>query len=155
MAKSLTDQLRAMGCDDDQIARTTMPNGVPLAEYERTATTKRSDAWGPYKSKWEMLYAMDLEDAQRAGTVTAWLYEPMRLRLTDPSRDVNGKAIRPITYTPDFLVYRPSRSKLRLVEVKGRRRTKDINRYKLARDKFPWFEFVMVSRKASRWEVIM
>lgn len=152
MAKSLAAELRDGGWSEGVIATATVC-GKPLAEYERTS--KRSDLWAGYKSTWEMLYSMELEDLKRVGIVRAWQYEPMRLRLTDPNRDVDGKAVRPIFYTPDFLVDRVTYGRLCLVEIKGYRRTKDVNRFKLARDKFPYFEFVMLSYKAGGWEIIM
>ena len=154
MPRSLADELRARGFDDKQIATAKLPDGTLLSECE--ATSKQSDRWGQYRSKWELLYSLYLDDEQRAGKVTRWQYEPIRLRLTDPSRDADGKAVRPIFYTPDFLVDRPMHAKFQLVEIKGFRRTKDVNRYKLARDKFRyWFDFVMVSRTSSGWTIIM
>lgn len=151
MPRPLAAELRAMGVREDVIA-TTRIHGKLLSEYERTS--KRSDAWGKFKSKWEILYSMELDDQKRARLILDWQYEGIRLRLTEPSVDAEGKKIRPIVYTPDFDVWLPDR-RLRFVEVKGYRRTKDMNRYKVAKDVFPHAEFVMVSRKAGGWEVIM
>ena len=149
MARSVTHQLRQMGFDDDAIASATV-DGRPISEAE---PPKQQRKYGRYKSKWERLYALELEDAKREEIILAWDYEPIRLRLTEPGRDAEGKAIRPIFYTPDFAVWLPG--KLRFVEVKGHRRTKDVNRYKLARDRFPQFEFQMVAFQKGRFEVVM
>ena len=138
---STAAQLKRMGFSTEQIATATV-GGKPLAECEKT--TRRSDGWPGFKSKWESMYAMELADQKAAGEILEWFYEPITLKLTEATI-VDGKRKRGITYTPDFVVWMPD-GRLRMIEIKGYRRTKDINRYKLAKDRFRHIEFRMVKR---------
>ena len=141
--------LRDMGLSDDQIAATTI-DGKPL--HEATAKTKEH-RYGRFRSKWEAMYAAELDSMKAAGEIEAWDYETLRLKLTEP-RVVHDKTRPGIWYTPDFAVWIPEKP-LRLVEVKGYQRIAAINRYKVAVEKFPRFDWVMVTRKDNRWETIL
>jgi len=147
---SIEDDLRRMGFDPDQIATAT-ENGKPLAEAVKPK--KQSDGWPGFKSKWEARYAAELDAQLRGGEITQWVYEDVGFRLTAPTV-VNGKKIRAITYTPDFVCWLPD-GRLRAIEIKGYRRTKDINRYKLAKDKFRNVEWIMLSLADGNWVQIM
>ena len=136
-----------MGFKPDQIAMA-MCGGVPLAETKPAA--KRSDGWPGFKSKWESLYAVELDYQKAAGEIVEWLYEPITLNLTESSI-VDGKKVRAITYTPDFAAWLPD-GKLRFIEIKGYRRTKDINRFKQGKDKFRNVEFIMVKHVSGEWD---
>jgi len=135
----MSDQLRRMGVGDDQIA-TARCGGRLLTEIEDVP--KRSDGWAGYRSKWESLYAMLLDDMKASGEILDWRYEAVTLRLTE-SAIVDGKRVRAVTYTPDFCLWFPD-GRRRYIEIKGYRRTKDINRFKQARDQFRHDEFLML-----------
>lgn len=151
MGRTIADQLRKLGIPESMVS-TAMVNGKPLAAVDKP-TGKRSDGWPGYRSKWESLYGMILDDQKAAGEIVAWAYEAVTLKLTDPVI-VDGKKVRCTKYTADFAVWLPG-GRLRLIEVKGYRRTKDINRYKQAKDKYREIEFMMVSRKDGAWSQIM
>ncbi len=145
---TLADQLRKMGFKDDMISGATI-HGRPLAEVDKPRK-KQSDGWPGYKSKWESLYSVELEWQRKAGEITVWFYEPITFHLTESSI-VDGKRVRAITYTPDFVCWLPD-GRMRCVEIKGYRRTKDINRFKQAKDRFRHIEFVMVKRENNSWK---
>jgi len=142
-------ELRKYGLDDKQIAASTI-DGKPL--HEATAK-KKQYRYGQFKSKWEAQYAAELDFQLRAGDILQWEYEAIRLKLTE-SRVVNGKTRPGIWYTPDFAVWVPEKP-LRFIEVKGYQRTAAINRYKTAVEKFPAFDWVMVTKREEHWETIL
>lgn len=143
------EQLRRMGFGPDQIASATV-GGKPLAEVEKTKT-KLSDGWPEYKSKWEALYAVELDYQLAAGEIVEWEYEPITFNLSRPCV-VEGKKVRSIKYTPDFVCWLPD-GRRRCIEIKGKwRQTKDINRFKIAKDKYRREEFIMVKRTDGVWE---
>jgi len=146
---TLADDLRRLGFKPDQIATATI-GGKPLAEAE---PKKRSDLWPGYRSKWEALMGAELEDQRIAGAIAEWHYEGVTLKLTDPV-EFGGKRRPGMRYKSDFAVWLPN-GRLRLIEVKGFARVKDVNRYKVARDKYRQIEFVMVSRAKGSWKVIL
>jgi hypothetical protein len=138
-----------MGFRDDQIAEATV-GGKSLAE----ATAKpKEHKYGQFRSKWEALYATELDYLKASGDILDWQYEAIRLKLTE-ARIVNGKARPGIWYTPDFAVWLPD-GKLRFIEVKGYQRNASINRYKMAADKFPHFDWQMVTREGRHWKTIL
>lgn len=142
-------QLKQMGFSDKQIAQATV-GGQPLAE----ATAKpKQHRYGRYRSKLESLYAAELDHQLRAGELLDWQYEPWSMKLTEP-RVVNGKTRPGVRYSPDFVVVLPDH-RLRIVEVKGYQRNASINRFKMAADRWPWFEWVMVTRNGGHWETIL
>jgi hypothetical protein len=147
---SIAEQLRRQGWSPEAIATATV-DGKPIAEA--SAKQRRQDGWPGYDSQWEEMYAGVLACQKAAGEIIEWQYHAITLRLTEPTV-VEGKKKRGITYTPDFVVWLPD-GRVRFVEIKGYRRTKDINRYKLAKDKFRQAEFVMLSRRRGLWEVIL
>jgi hypothetical protein len=148
---TLTSDLKRMGFTPEQIASATI-GGRPLAEVDKPKS-KRSDGWPGFRSKWEALYAMELDAVKASGEIVEWAYEAVTFRLTEATI-VNGKKTLAIRYTPDFVCWLPD-GRMRCIEVKGFRRTKDINRFKLAKDKFRHIEFLMVSRNGGRFEVIL
>jgi hypothetical protein len=139
--------LRRMGFKDDQIASATV-NGKPLADVK--PTPKASDRWPGFRSKWEQLYSIELDALKAAGDILEWQYEPITFCLTDASL-VEGKRVRAVRYTPDFVVWYPGGS-MECVEVKGFRRNASINRFKQAKDKFRHIEWSMVTRTKNGWD---
>jgi hypothetical protein len=135
MGQSITDQLRRMGWKDDQIAAATV-DGKPLSEV--AMSTKSKPAKGMNST--EKLYAAELDWLKREGTVKAWWFEDIRLKLANRT-----------TYTPDFCVWY-SDEKVQFVEIKGRILQDDASvKFKWARKEFPMWEFVMLRRESGLW----
>jgi len=147
----IASQLRRAGFPEHMIAGAIV-DGKPLAEAEK-AKPVASSLWPGYRSKWEALYAVDLDYQKSAGDIIEWLYEPITFKLTEATI-VEGKRHRAITYTPDFVCWLPN-GRMRCIEIKGYRNTQAINRYKLAKDKFRRIEFVMIKRAQASWVVIL
>jgi hypothetical protein len=147
--KSIVDHLRDLGLSPDAIARATM-GGKPLSE---SAHRKQSDGWPGFRSKWEALYAAELDAQKAAGEIVDWVYEGVTLRLTE-AVVVEGKRRPAVRYKADFAVWLPT-GRLRLIEIKGFARQKDLLRYKMARDKYRQVEFLMIGRKQGAWKVIL
>jgi len=60
--------------------------------------------------------------------------------------------VRAVKYTPDFVLWLPD-GRRRCIEIKGKwRQTKDINRFKIAKDKFRNEEFWMLKFSNGVWE---
>lgn len=134
MPNSVTNQLRRMGWSPDVIASATV-NGKPLTEAIAIAKPKHSDGM----NKWERLFAADLAALQREGVVACWYFEAVKLRLA-----------RKTFYTPDFLiVYADGR--LRFVEIKGHLRDDAAVKFKLAREKFAFAEWSMLTIKGGHF----
>jgi hypothetical protein len=137
---NIVAELRQRGWPPELIATATV-NGKPLAEIMVKA--KPLDR---YKSKLERLYAMELADLVRNGTVARWYYEPVTLRLADRT-----------TYRPDFLLVFPDGT-LQFVEIKGKSTSGRYNagkaKFKIAREMYPHWQFVMLTRGKGGWEEI-
>lgn len=149
---SIAEQLRRQGWPPDMIA-TAVVNGRPIGEAGAAAKKMRRDGWPGYDSAWEADYAAILAQRKLEGDILDWEYHAFTLRLTEPTI-VEGKRKRGITYTPDFCIWEPN-GRLAFIEIKGFRRTKDINRYKLAKDKYRRLKFTMLSKRKGVWEIIM
>jgi hypothetical protein len=144
---NIATELRRLGWKQDQIDRAVdQRTGKPVKEVD--AEKKQDDIYR-YKSKWEHLYSLLLEEEKKAGLIVEWFYEAVTLRLTDGAR-VEGKKVRAIRYTPDFAVWYPDGT-MKMIEIKGYRRTKDINRFKVAKDRFRQIEFVMLKYDKGTW----
>jgi len=152
MAKRIEADLKSMGFTDEQIA-TALVDGKPLAEFHEKP--KRSARFGKFRSATEAAYALELNADIQAGRIIDWGYERITFRLTDGDKDT-----RAIKYTPDFDVWLPD-GRLRIVEIKGkkaaggRRDAAGINNYKMAKDKYPHIDWMMISRIAAGWKQIM
>lgn len=145
---SVEDKLRGMGFDDEQIA------GARTADGKLLSKPKLSDGWPGYKSKWEAMYAMELGDQLLAKQILDWGYERVSLLLTEATI-VDGKRKPAVRYRPDFDVWLPDH-RLRFVEIKGYRREAGMVRYKMAKDKFRYAEFVMLTRgENGGWKTIL
>ena len=94
------------------------------------------------RNKTEWRYSDELEFQRLAGEILQWEFEGLRFKLADGA-----------WYKPDFAVWLPD-GRLRLVEVKGFRREAAIVRFKVARDKYPHCEWLMVQRVKGAWERI-
>lgn len=88
-----------------------------------------------FRSKLEERYAAYLELRVHAKEILGYAYEPLRLRLADGTY-----------YKPDFLVWFPDGT-IAIHEVKGFWREAAKVRFRVAKDRHPWFTFVVVERK--------
>lgn len=98
----------------------------------------------PYRgmNQTEARYAQILEWDRQCGALRAWQFERIKLKLADRSY-----------YTPDFFVAWPDC--LGFVEVKGGYIREDaLQKFKFAREVYPWFVFRMMQYKHTAWEEI-
>ncbi len=92
-------------------------------------------------NKTETEHARHLEHLRMEQVILAWKYESLRFRLADRT-----------TYTPDFLVVTPER--IEIHETKGGFIRDDaIVKFKMARELYPWFEWIMYQKKGKVWIV--
>ena len=98
---------------------------------------------GPrYRSKTEEKYAQILDLEVKAGNVTRWLYEPLRLEIGPGAH-----------YTPDFAVWRPGSAYPEMHEVKGGfvREAARV-RFRAAVRAWPCFRWFWVVGQCGRWK---
>ena len=133
----LADQLRRMGFSEDVIASATTPDGKPLAGAEQRVN-RATDRM----NKTERRYSLGLILLQRDGAIKRWAFEALKFRLADRT-----------WYTPDFDIWYPD-GRLRLVEVKGFMRDDAIVKFKVARETFPEWEWIMVRWIKGDWEQV-
>lgn len=104
----------------------------------RTGGTPRGEM-----NKLETAYAAHLEGLKILGQVEWFAYEGLRFKLTEKTKT------RPaMYYSPDFALMLPDGT-IELHEVKGFQDAKDINKLKVAADKFP-FVFRLVTRRRKK-----
>lgn len=89
-------------------------------------------------NKTEQAYAAHLQLLQRAGEISDYRFEALKLRLADAT-----------FYTPDFAVVRDD--VLEFHEVKGFWRDDARVKIKVAAAQYPWFRFVAVQRQRQQW----
>jgi len=94
-------------------------------------------------NRMETAYAELLELRRRADEIEWYAYEGITFRLTHSDHGRPGQ-----TYTPDFSVMLPD-GQLEFHEVKGFQDMKNINKIKVAADKFP-VRFIMVQRRRKK-----
>ena len=89
----------------------------------------------------EEKWSWELEIEKRAGIIDDWLFEPIRLKLADRC-----------TYTPDFMVAVYERG-IAFHEIKGGGPIRDdaIVKFKMAREKYWYFDFHMYQLKDGIW----
>lgn len=93
-------------------------------------------------NKLEKAYAMALESEKRMGTIAAWRYERITLKLADDTR-----------YTPDFWILEAD-GLTRFDETKGFLRDDARVKLQVAATQFPEFTFRMVKlEKSGAWFV--
>lgn len=143
-ADRLIADLRRMGFSEAQIAGGVV-EGKPLAE----AMVDKPKAADPYKSKMERLFAWELQEQLKAGEIDWWAFESITLVIVD----VDGKRCR---YTPDFVVsQRQAGPFLIFYEVKGFLREAARIRFLAARERYPFWKFIMIRHEAGHWEEIL
>jgi len=130
---NVADELRRAGWKPEQIATATV-DGKPLAEADKKKTSRVQGM-----NKTESQYSYELDYLKRAGVIEEYWFERVKLKLAYKT-----------FYTPDFLI-RYTDGRLVFVEIKGWLRDDAAVKYKLAREMFPWAEFVMLRRVKRDW----
>lgn len=134
MPRSIADELRRLGFKDEQIAGA-LVDGKPLAEVDRPKPSKTPDGM----NKTEAAYAIELDWLKREGAIAGYWFESIKFKLA-----------RKTTYTPDFCVLFPD-GRIQFVEIKGFLRDDAAIKFKLAREKFPQWEFIMLRKVKREW----
>lgn len=97
-------------------------------------------------NKTESRYAVMLDEMKAKGELSSYWFEPFSLRLTTPE---NGQ---PCRFTPDFLLLYPD-GRTVVVDVKGGIvNDASIVRAKCAAERYPLWEFWIVSWKNKAWQ---
>lgn len=99
----------------------------------------RVKARGEFDSKAEAAYADYLAILFAAKEITHYIHHPFKVKLADGA-----------WYTPDFLVVHAS-GETQIVEVKGYQWSRDVVRWKVAADRFPFWRWTMVKREGRGW----
>jgi len=128
---NIATQLKQMGFKPDQIAGA-LVDGKPLAAVEEKKPKSEMN-------KTEALYALELDALLRENIIASWKFESIKLRLAKRT-----------WYTPDFFVI-PTIGRPRFVEIKGFLRDDAAIKFKLAREAYPWADFVMLRRVKGQW----
>lgn len=116
------------------------------AAIQQTKSQRGELASSPYRSKWEAIYAQQLDLEVNVGVVKAWRYEPISFKLAKGKR-----------YRPDFLVQYPDgmEKPLTFIEVKGRwtkNRRDGLTHLKWAAQLYPMFTWILAWREGGQWE---
>ncbi len=95
-----------------------------------------------YKNKLEASYAERLELLKRGGEILDWKYEVIGLRLADGAH-----------YYPDFMVIQPEAFEFHETKASFVRsgREKGVVKFRVAKEMFPWFKWVFVTRERGEW----
>lgn len=116
---------------------------IPCTDHVATRSRVGNPAPAPsrYRSKLEADFALYLIWQCRSGSIAAWWYEPVSLKLPGPRN----------RYTPDFLVL--AGDGLTFYEVKGWSPSYDrsIVKLKTAAGLTPWATFILVTRDKMGW----
>jgi len=114
---------------------------IPKARAVRTRSSppRRPDG---YASQLEADYAVQLELQRQHGEIRRWVYEPFRLNLSH--------GLKPVRYTPDFLVFTES-GRCEIHECKGLWRPKDRVVVKICADLWREWRVVGVTRSQLMW----
>lgn len=91
-------------------------------------------------NKLEKAWADQLFLLLRAGEIMAYEYEAIKLRLADNT-----------TFTPDFFVI-DSEGYVEFHEVKGFWREDARVKIKVAKEKYPWFRFIAITKIKGVWK---
>jgi hypothetical protein len=111
-----------------------LPDGKPA---ERTS---KADC---RMNKTEQQYAWFLDDQLKNMMIERWRFESIKLRLADDT-----------WYTPDFCVM-VSPGWMVMVEIKGFLRDDAAVKFKVAREMYPEFGWMMLSKRNGAWYVKM
>lgn len=103
------------------------------------AKAKIIDRRAEQMNRLERQYSEYLEEQRVIGAIALWVYSPMKLRLADLTY-----------YSPDFMVIAQN-GEVEFHETKGFMRDDANVKIKVAAEQFPWFTFVLVTRKKKEW----
>ena len=112
-------------------------SATPASAAAKPKPVRRTREWAPYRSKWEVQYALHLDYLVMAGLVLSWVYEPDTLVCAGGTK-----------YRPDFRVRFPHGEEYH--EVKGFFRTQDKVRMREASVVSP-LPIVLVTKKGGAW----
>ncbi|QBQ56537.1 DUF1064 domain-containing protein [Nitrosococcus wardiae] len=97
-------------------------------------------------NKTEKRYAQILEAKRKAGEIKDWKFESINLQLSKPDKAAKQKGTY---YRTDFIVITDC---IEIHEVKGGFIMEDADlKFKIAREMYPWFRFVMMQYKKGNW----
>jgi hypothetical protein len=133
---SVEDDLRRQGWPEDLIERATV-NGKPLMAV--FSETKKLGASTSGMNKTEALYAAELDWLKSTGEVAEWHFESFKIRIAKRT-----------WYMPDFFVVFADGRKM-FVEIKGFLRDDAAVKFKAAREKVTWAEWLMLRRTKGEW----
>jgi hypothetical protein len=92
-----------------------------------------------FRNRMEGDYAAMLAIRQAAGEIVGWRYEEMKFNIGERA-----------WYMPDFFVIFEDHFEFH--EIKGYRRQAGIVRFKSAAKQYPYFRWVLVTRKKGSWQ---
>lgn len=118
--------------------------GVPIPEAEKPKRAPRPT--DGYRSKWERLFADELERWKVKGDIRWWKHERVRLVLAKSTKERKGAS-----FMPDFVALDHAGC-LVFLEVKGFMREAANVRLKTAADSFPGIRFMLVTREDGDWK---
>lgn len=111
--------------------------------------------WPKPTDKWNWSFCQFLDLERQAGRIKWFWYEPFSFWLVLPDRSKGERGVR---HKVDFMIWYPDgmERRIQMVEVKGHSRNfrDGITRFKMARDKYPCFDWVIVKRRGHGWEEI-
>lgn len=132
---NIARELRRQGWPRDVIA-TAKVDGKPISAIGKMPN-KFEDM-----NKTESAYAIELDCQKREGKIVGYWFESVKLKLANRTH-----------YTPDFLVLYPD-GRLQFVEIKGFLRDDAAVKFKMAREKFSWANWIMLRRVNRKWELM-
>lgn len=129
--------------------------GGKLGEQPPT-TDPSPPGWPKPSDKWNAAYCRFLDLERQAGRIKWFWYEPFSFWLVLPDKSKGERGVR---HKVDFMIWYPDglERRIQMVEVKGysKRNFRDgITRFKIAREKYPCFDWAIVKRKGNGWEEI-
>ena len=114
--------------------------GKSVAECLDAAERKQPKPKRGRMNKTETAMSMELESYRAQGVVTRWRFESVKLRLADNT-----------WYTCDFQVWLPD-NRILMLEVKGWLREHGGIRFKVARELYPEYIWLMYRREKGHWK---
>ena len=129
--------------DQEQFAKLLGKSPPSPPQHDRATSGKarvqRASRSPGKMNKLELQYAASLEILRQSGSIAAWSFEPVTLRLAPRT-----------TYTPDFMVITGD-STIQFREVKGYWEDDARVKIKVAAEMFYWFDFYAITRKKGEW----
>ena len=93
-------------------------------------------------NKLEAAMSWELDAMLQSGKVTRWRFESVKVRLASAT-----------WYTPDFQVWLAD-GRIVMLETKGHPRDDAMVKFKVAREQYPEYLWLMLKREKGRWKII-